>query len=131
MRYRPRSERRASPYRERGRPAGPGRLRHPALAAIPAARPGGGRGCSSCSYPAPLTLERMQLPGYGLHAFRIVQHSLMDGLVDGLLQGWAEIRGQLLQNSVRTEVSGFVEEALVKHGLFPGYRLSIGVRVVI
>jgi len=79
-----------------------------------------GLGGSSRSYPAPLTLERIHLAGNGTKARRIVRHGLTHGLVDGFLQGWPEISGQLPQNLIRPELSGFVEEALVKHRRFTG-----------
>jgi len=59
----------------------------------------------------------MKLAGYGLHSFDIMKHGVMDGLVDGLLQGWPKICWQALQNLVRTQKSGFVEETLVEHGV--------------
>jgi len=80
----------------------------------------GRRGGSSQSYPAPLTLERIHLAGNGIKARRIVRHGLTHGLVDGFLQGWPQISGQLLQDIIRPELSGFVKEALMKHRRFTG-----------
>jgi len=50
-----------------------------------------------------------------MHAFRILKHGVMDGLVDGLFRGRLKIRVQSLQNLVRTKMSGFVQETFVEH----------------
>jgi len=47
----------------------------------------------------------MQLSGYAVHGFHLVRDGVMEGLVDGLIQGWSKVCWQLhpLQNLVRTE----------------------------
>jgi len=59
-----------------------------------------------------------------------VRHGLTHGLVDGFLQGWPQISGQLLQDIIRPELSGFVKEALMKHRRFTRKGLWFEVRAV-
>jgi hypothetical protein len=50
----------------------------------------------------------MKLAGKSFDTFRVVNHGLLDGAVDGLLQAGPNICGQDLQILFGTQMSGFM-----------------------